>query len=134
MNAQIVFGRRTSLLLAACVIMAPPTPPPARRSRRDRRGQRVLAPNGTPVLLDRYSVTADNVWFAAMRGRVSGPVVLLDDTFHGDSRARRVDGLGRGVELHRPQIHRAEPAGLGQLDDRLRRRKRARAAAVRYGA
>jgi hypothetical protein len=46
-----------------------------------------FAPNGTQVLMDRCTVTADNVWFVATGGRVSGPMVLLNCTFHGDSRA-----------------------------------------------
>jgi hypothetical protein len=46
-----------------------------------------FAPNGTQVLLDRCSVNADNIWFVAMGGGVSGPVALLNCTFLGDSRA-----------------------------------------------
>ena len=46
-----------------------------------------FAPNGTQVLLDRCSVTADNVWFAATGAGVAGPVVLLNCTFKGDGSA-----------------------------------------------
>jgi hypothetical protein len=46
-----------------------------------------FAPNGTQVLLDRCSVTADNVWFAATGAGVAGPVVLLNCTFNGDGSA-----------------------------------------------
>lgn len=46
-----------------------------------------FAPNGTQVLLDRCAVNADNVWFVASGGGVSGPVVLLNCTFKGKSRA-----------------------------------------------
>ena len=46
-----------------------------------------FAPNGTQVLLDRCSVTADNVWFVATGGGVSGPIVLLNCDFRGHSRA-----------------------------------------------
>ena len=46
-----------------------------------------FSPNGTQVLLDRCNVNADNVWFAATGAGVSGPVVLLNCTFHGASRA-----------------------------------------------
>jgi hypothetical protein len=46
-----------------------------------------FAPNGTQVLVDRCSVTGDNVWFAATGDRVSGPIVVLNCTFHGNGRA-----------------------------------------------
>src|SRR5262249_35598275 len=46
-----------------------------------------LAPNGSQVLLDRCSVSADNVWFVATGAGVSGPIVLLNCTFHGDGAA-----------------------------------------------
>ncbi len=46
-----------------------------------------FAPNAGQVLLDRYSVHADNVWFVATGSRQSGPIVLLNCTFLGDSRA-----------------------------------------------
>jgi hypothetical protein len=46
-----------------------------------------FAPNGTQVLLDRCSVTGDNIWFIATGAGVSGPVVILNCTFRGDGRA-----------------------------------------------
>jgi hypothetical protein len=46
-----------------------------------------FAPNGTQVLMDRCSVTGDNIWFAATGAGVAGPVVLLNCTFHGTGRA-----------------------------------------------
>jgi hypothetical protein len=46
-----------------------------------------FAPNGTQVLLDRCAVNADNVWFSATGAEVSGPIVLLNCTFHGNGRA-----------------------------------------------
>jgi len=46
-----------------------------------------FAPDGTQVLLDRCTVTANNVWFSATGGGHSGPVVLLNCTFHGNSAA-----------------------------------------------
>ncbi|HDS84453.1 MAG TPA: hypothetical protein ENN97_04575 [Phycisphaerales bacterium] len=46
-----------------------------------------FAPNGSQVLLDRCSVNADNVWFVATGGRLSGPIVVLNGEFRGDSRA-----------------------------------------------
>jgi hypothetical protein len=46
-----------------------------------------FAPNGTQVLVDRCSVTADNVWFAASGAGISGPIVLLNCTFTGAGRA-----------------------------------------------
>jgi hypothetical protein len=46
-----------------------------------------FAPNGTQVLLDRCSVTGDNIWFAATGAGVAGPIVLLNCTFNGTGRA-----------------------------------------------
>lgn len=46
-----------------------------------------FAPNGTQVLLDRCSVNADNVWFAATGSGHAGPIVLLNCSFPGNSRA-----------------------------------------------
>src|SRR5205823_10854261 len=46
-----------------------------------------FAPNGSQVLLDRCSVTADNVWFNATGAAQTGPIVLLNCTFQGNSRA-----------------------------------------------
>ena len=45
-----------------------------------------FAPNGDQILLDRCSVNADNVWFAATSGRHAGPIVLLNCTFGGNGR------------------------------------------------
>src|SRR6185369_5680005 len=45
-----------------------------------------FAPNGTQVLLDHCSGTADNVWYVATGSGVSGPVVLLNCEFRGDGR------------------------------------------------
>jgi hypothetical protein len=46
-----------------------------------------FAPNAGQVLLDRCAVNADNIWFVATGGRQAGPIVLLNCTFFGDSRA-----------------------------------------------
>jgi hypothetical protein len=46
-----------------------------------------FAPNAGQVLLDRCSVNADNIWFVATGGRQAGPIVLLNCTFLGHSRA-----------------------------------------------
>lgn len=46
-----------------------------------------FAPNGTQVLMDRCTSSADNVWYAGVGGGVSGPVVLLNCTFTGNGRA-----------------------------------------------
>ena len=46
-----------------------------------------FAPNGGQVLLDRCAVNADNIWFVATGSGVAGPIVLLNCTFTGDSRA-----------------------------------------------
>jgi hypothetical protein len=45
-----------------------------------------FAPNGDQILLDRCSVNADNVWFAATGAGHSGPIVFLNCTFSGDGR------------------------------------------------
>lgn len=46
-----------------------------------------FAPNAGQVLLDRCSVNADNIWFVATGARQAGPIVLLNCTFLGNSRA-----------------------------------------------
>ena len=46
-----------------------------------------FAPNGSQVLLDRCSVTADNVWYVATGGDKSGPIVVLNGAFLGSGRA-----------------------------------------------
>jgi hypothetical protein len=43
-----------------------------------------FAPNGDQILLNRCSVNADNVWFAATGAGHSGPIVFLNCTFSGD--------------------------------------------------
>jgi len=43
-----------------------------------------FAPNGDQILLDRCSVNADNVWFAATGSGHSGPIVFLNCAFAGD--------------------------------------------------
>ena len=46
-----------------------------------------FAPNAGQVLLDRCSVNADNVWFVATGSGQAGPIVLLNCTYQGVSRA-----------------------------------------------
>ena len=46
-----------------------------------------FAPNASQILLDRCTVEADNVWFVATGGRIMGPIVILNCTFLGSSRA-----------------------------------------------
>src|SRR5271154_3063436 len=43
-----------------------------------------FAPNGDQILLNRCSVNADNVWFAATGAGHSGPIVFLNCTFSGN--------------------------------------------------
>lgn len=43
-----------------------------------------FAPNGDQILLNRCSVNADNIWFAATGGGHSGPIVFLNCTFGGN--------------------------------------------------
>jgi hypothetical protein len=48
-----------------------------------------FAPDGGQILIDRCTVTADNVWSIATGGRHMGPIVILNSTFRGrDSRAQ----------------------------------------------
>jgi hypothetical protein len=46
-----------------------------------------ISPNATQCLVDRCSVTADNVWFVATGSGISGPIVILNGEFLGKSRA-----------------------------------------------
>ena len=46
-----------------------------------------FAPNGTQVLMDRCTVSGDNIWFAGTGAGVAGPIVLLHCTFTGNGRA-----------------------------------------------
>jgi len=46
-----------------------------------------FSPTGGQVLMDRCSSTADNVWFSATGSGQSGPIVLLNCTFNGKSKA-----------------------------------------------
>jgi hypothetical protein len=46
-----------------------------------------FAPNASQVLLDRCSVTADNVWYIATGAGVAGPIVVLNCTFLGNGRS-----------------------------------------------
>jgi hypothetical protein len=43
-----------------------------------------FAPNGTQVLLDHCSGSADNVWYVGSGSGISGPIVLLNCNFRGD--------------------------------------------------
>jgi hypothetical protein len=43
-----------------------------------------FAPNGTQILLDRCSGSAENVWYVGTGSGVSGPIVLLNCEFTGD--------------------------------------------------
>ena len=46
-----------------------------------------FAPDGGQILVDRCTVNANNVWFVATGGRNMGPIVILNCTFWGNSRA-----------------------------------------------
>jgi hypothetical protein len=56
-----------------------------------------FAPNATQLLLDRCSVTADNVWFVASGAGVPGPVVILNCDFHGNGRAESHQRWSTGI-------------------------------------
>jgi hypothetical protein len=56
-----------------------------------------FAPNGSQVLIDRCSVTGDNIWFTATGAGVSGPIVLLNCTFHGNGAAESHQRWSTGI-------------------------------------
>jgi hypothetical protein len=56
-----------------------------------------FAPNGTQILLDRCSVSGDNVWFVATGGGQAGPVVILNSTFQGNARAESHQRWSTGI-------------------------------------
>ena len=78
MNSVAINGQRITLLRVAVNRKA-------RHQGSSRPGE--FAPDAGQLLLDHCSVQADNVWFVATGSRQAGPVVLLNCTFLGDSRA-----------------------------------------------
>jgi hypothetical protein len=56
-----------------------------------------FAPNGSQILLDRCSVTGDNIWFVATGARHAGPVVILNSTFQGQARAESHQRWSTGI-------------------------------------
>jgi hypothetical protein len=56
-----------------------------------------FAPNGGQVLLDRCAVNADNIWFVATGSGVAGPIVVLNCTFNGTSRAESHQRWSTGI-------------------------------------
>ena len=56
-----------------------------------------FAPNASQLLLDRCSGSGDNVWYAAIGGRVGGPIVLLNCTFRGNGRIESHQRWSTGV-------------------------------------
>jgi hypothetical protein len=56
-----------------------------------------FAPNGTQVLLDRCSVTGDNIWYVGTGAGVAGPIVILNCTFRGDGRAESHQRWSTGI-------------------------------------
>ena len=45
-----------------------------------------FAPNGGQILVDRCSVTGDNIWYVAIGGGQTGPIVFLNCIFKGNGR------------------------------------------------
>lgn len=45
-----------------------------------------FAPNATQLLVDRCSVTGNNIWFVAVGARQTGPIVFLNCDFRGNGR------------------------------------------------
>jgi hypothetical protein len=58
-----------------------------------------FAPNGSQVLMDRCSVTGDNIWYIGMGAGVAGPVVALNCTFKGDGAAESHQRWSTGLLL-----------------------------------
>ena len=56
-----------------------------------------FAPNGGQILLDRCTVSGENVWYAATGGRQAGPIVLLNCVFSGNGRAESHQRWTTGV-------------------------------------
>jgi hypothetical protein len=56
-----------------------------------------FAPDGDQVLLDRCSVSADNVWFSATGEEHEGPIVLLNCLFRGNSDAESHQRWSTGI-------------------------------------
>ena len=46
-----------------------------------------IAPNGSQVLIDRCSVSGDNIWYVATGARQAGPIVVLNCVFRGNGKA-----------------------------------------------
>ncbi len=66
-----------------------------------------FAPNASQVLLDRCSGNGDNIWHVATGGRHTGPIVLLNCTFHGTGRIEGHQRWTTGMLLDNCQV----PAG-----------------------
>lgn len=58
-----------------------------------------FSPNGGQILLDRCSVTGDNIWFAAIGAGQTGPIVFLNCTFNGNGRIEGHQRWSCGVLL-----------------------------------
>ena len=58
-----------------------------------------FAPNAGQLLLDRCSVEGDNIWFVAVGGGQTGPIVLLNCTFTGNGRIEGHQRWSTGVLL-----------------------------------
>jgi len=88
MNSVSISGRRITLLQVSV----------NRRAKHQGSSRPAeFAPNASQTLLDRCSVTADNVWFSATGGGVSGPIVLLNCTFRGKSEAESHQRWSTGI-------------------------------------
>src|SRR5262249_29414735 len=88
MNSVSVSGRRITLLQVSVN---------RRAAHQGSSKPAEFAPNASQVLLDRCSVTADNVWFTATGAGVSGPIVLLNCTFRGKSDAESHQRWSTGI-------------------------------------
>ena len=61
-----------------------------------------FAPNAGQLLLDQCSVEGDNIWFVAIGGGQTGPIVLLNCTFKGNGRLEGHQRWSTGVLLYTP--------------------------------
>ncbi|MCE5185934.1 MAG: hypothetical protein LLF76_07395 [Planctomycetaceae bacterium] len=105
MNSVSVSGRRITLQNVAVNRRA-------RHQGSSRPGE--FAPNGSQILLDRCSVNADNIWFVATGARLSGPIVILNCRFKGDSRAESHQRWATGILYDNVRV----PAGSIELRNR----------------
>ena len=63
-----------------------------------------FAPNGGQILMDRCMVEGDNIWFVATGAGQTGPIVLLNCTFHGKGHIEGHQRWSTGMLLDNCQL------------------------------